>query len=480
MITKFLQKHSKHLLVSVLSLLLAGNIQARPADLSDLQDSSQSALSADTLKEIISHTRKIVLLSPKVIQDPVVKDYIQRLGMTLVEHVENVQQPYTFFLVRQNDINAFATLGNYIGVHTGLLLATETESELAAVLAHEISHCQQQHLLHMIQHSQDMRLPMILGMVGALGLSVLNPNLGQGLLVAGAAGMQQDMINYTRSFEREADQVGINLLQKTHYAVDAMPTFFNRMQQQERYYDNPVTPLLRTHPVTTSRIAEAKNYAARMQQHPVKESVDYKFMRERLRVLHNKEMKQLNDYYRIEIKKQPNNDDLYYGAALVAGELGDYQGVISFINRMPHHKHYWLSELVMSNALSQSHPQQGLKIVKKLYAANPDSYPIIISYIEQLKHAKQAKQAVRIARLGLINRRKDPLMWWILSEAENKAGNKAQAYFAAAHAHDLLDKRARAITFLKQAKKIGKQDRDLQAQIKAKLLEWHEPSKKKT
>lgn len=441
------------------------------------EDSSQSALSPTDMRKVVEQTKFAVLLSPKVIHDPILKAYIQELGMKLVKYTDKPSQyPYTFFLIKQDDINAFATLGNYVGVHSGLFLTTQSESELAAVLAHEISHCQQQHLLHIIQHSQDMKLPMILGMLGALGLSVISPNLGQGLLVAGAAGMQQDMLNYTRSFEREADQIGIHLLHKTHFSVNAMPKFFQRMQQNERYYDNPTTPFLRTHPVTTARIAESKNYAARFQHKKVTESIDYQFMRERLRFIHNDNLKQLADYYQIKLKKDPQNDALYYGAAITYNELGLTQRALETIKKMPHHQNYWLSQLLRSQALANQNPKAGLPLMQKLYQAHPDSYPIIVNYVEQLKNAGLAKKAVRVARFGLISRRQDPHMWWVLSEAENKAGHKAQAYFAAAHVQALLNKKPRAVKYLQLAKKLGKKDPDLQEQINVKLKEWRKKS----
>jgi beta-barrel assembly-enhancing protease len=459
-------------MISFIIMLSLGVQSIGFANSIEFQDSSQSALDHTTLRDVIRHTEQLVLLSPSVVQDAVVRDYLQNLGNRLSQHSTSIQYPFRFFMIKHDEINAFATLGNYVGVHSGLVMQTQSESELAAVLAHEIAHCQQQHLMHMIQHQQDMRVPMLLGLLGAIGLSVLNPGLGQGAVLASAAGFEQDKINFTRSYEREADQIGINLLHKTHFRVASMAEFFNRLRLQERYYGNQVPALLRTHPVTSSRIAQARDYSASLKQGPIEESIDYNFIRERLRVMTADKLNELQSYYKTQLRQHPKQSELYYGAAMTEQRLENDTKSLQLLQQIPQYHQHWIIKLATSHAYLQNRPDKAIAILAKLYNSDNERDPIIIAYTSALTKNGRASEAIKLLQRALINRRKDALFWHMLAEAENNTGQKARAYFSAAHVNYLLYNKKRALKFLNLAMKMADKDKDLQAQIQVKLLEY--------
>lgn len=211
-----------------------------------------------------------------LLDDPLVDDWLNTLGTRLGSNSAQPQQKYTFFMMKDRQINAFATLGGYIGMNAGLVLTAEREDEVAAVLSHEIAHVTQQHVLRGVERAQRDQIPILLGMLAAViaAQQAGGNSSGDATMAAISSGMglmQQRQINYTRSNESEADRLGIRTLSRSGYDVDAMAGFFERMslamRGNEGGYSTP--DFLRTHPVNTTRISEAKSRAEQMKKDTV-------------------------------------------------------------------------------------------------------------------------------------------------------------------------------------------------------------------
>ncbi|HLM53820.1 MAG TPA: M48 family metalloprotease [Pseudoxanthomonas sp.] len=205
-----------------------------------------------------------------LLEDPLLDEWLQSIGSRLGADSDRQRQLYTFFLLKDRQINAFAALGGYIGMNAGLILTAEREDEVAAVLSHEIAHVTQQHVLRSVERAQRDQIPILLGMLGAIVLAqaaggTSSGDASQAAIASGLGLMQQRQIDYTRSNESEADRVGIQTLARTGYDVDAMAGFFERMAQVTRgnrgdaFYSTP--DYLRTHPVNATRISEARQRA---------------------------------------------------------------------------------------------------------------------------------------------------------------------------------------------------------------------------
>ena len=152
-----------------------------------------------------------------VLQDPLIDSWLDTLGSRLAANSDSPRQSFTFFMLRQRQINAFATLGGYVAVNAGLVLAAETEDEVAAVMSHEIAHVSQEHVLRGVERAQRDQLPILLAMLGAVVLAQSaggnsSDDATQAAIVSGLGLMQQRQINYTRSNEHEADRLGIQTL----------------------------------------------------------------------------------------------------------------------------------------------------------------------------------------------------------------------------------------------------------------------------
>jgi len=260
----FLNKYFFVTAVAAISAF-AGNAFATDVRLPNLGSSAGQIASPEQQRQYGFYVLHELRNQNGVLDDALLADYLNTLGYRLVANSAQADQPFTFFVVRDTEINAFALPGGFVGVNAGLITTTENENELAAVLAHEISHVTQNHLIRAVEAEQKMTPLMLLAMVGAIAASAhqspystSNSDIGAIAAVQGLA--QQMQINFTRQDESEADRVGINTLAKSGFDPDAMAEFFERMQRALRpgFDENDVPALLMDHPVTTARISEAK------------------------------------------------------------------------------------------------------------------------------------------------------------------------------------------------------------------------------
>ena len=242
-------------------------------------------LSQQTERKIGEAIYRDIQRDPEFLDDTEVNEYLNLLGAKLVAAGPGSPWVYMFFAMRDAGINAFALPGGYVGVNTGLIRLTENESELASVLAHEVSHVTQRHIARMIGGQQQAQIPAMIGLAAAILLANSRPDLASAAAAVSQAGVMQDQLNYTRDFEREADRVGFQRLSAAGFDVSAMGVFFEKLQRTTRVADDGSVPgYLRSHPVTTERIAEAQSRAAGIPYRQSLDSTDYLLVRAKLRV----------------------------------------------------------------------------------------------------------------------------------------------------------------------------------------------------
>ena len=262
------------LLAALLTLLFAGShAGAQENRLPDIGSSAGTVLSPSQQEEYGQMLLAQLRHYEMVLEDPLIDHWLRSAGNRLAAASDQPRQSFTFFMMRDRSINAFATLGGYIGVNVGLVLTAETEDEVAAVLAHEIVHVTQNHVLRSVERAQRDSLPMLLAMLGAIALASSSDSTSSGdagmAAIASIQGLaMQRQIDYTRSNESEADRIGMRTLSRSGYDVNAMASMFERMQAVSRINQGSerdrLPDYLRTHPVTTTRIAEARQRADRL------------------------------------------------------------------------------------------------------------------------------------------------------------------------------------------------------------------------
>lgn len=242
-----------------------------------LSPREEATLGADVYRQL---RRQGVLL-----EDLLVESYLQELGSRIAAHSGTPEQRFHFFLVRNDAINAFAVPGGYIGINAGLWVATDEESELASVLAHEIAHVTQRHIARRMEAMRGMNWATAAAVVAAILASGGNPEVAQAALSSGMAVSVDQTINFTLRNELEADRVGIGMLAEAGFDPRAMATFFEEIERQSRFYESAYGEFIRTHPVSSARISEALSRAQRLSVPSQPDATRYHLMQARVRAL---------------------------------------------------------------------------------------------------------------------------------------------------------------------------------------------------
>ncbi|WP_179116670.1 M48 family metalloprotease [Solemya velum gill symbiont] len=244
--------------------------------LPDMGESSGAYLSTVQERKLGRAFMRYVHANTNVVKDTMLTGYLQSLGDRLASKAQLGAGSFNFFLVDDMLINAFAGPGGYIGVHTGLILEAETEDELAAVVAHEIAHVSQRHIARMVQEAEQMAMPAAGMLLAAILLGAATGGAGAMAMAAGGqAALMQKQINFTRANEREADNIGIQILAKSKHDTRAMATFFQRLGRATNSGGVTLPEFLLSHPVTADRTADALARArARAEKYPYQQQHD--------------------------------------------------------------------------------------------------------------------------------------------------------------------------------------------------------------
>ena len=250
----------------LLIYFLSHNLMANELpDLGSYTDTIVSAVEEDKISKQILYQ---VNQSPLVVRDVEIEDYLSGIGRRLMAGTSVANRNIEFFILNDSTINAFAMLGGVIGVHTGLFLATNSESELASVLGHEIAHLTQKHLPRIIAKQQQDSLKSTLAIAFALLVSRSNPQLAHAAKTIAQASAVQNTLDFTREHEKEADREGIKILDHAGYDVRASIDFFKTMQKGNQFGGGAAPAFLRTHPVTSDRISDIQD---RLSEYPYKQ-----------------------------------------------------------------------------------------------------------------------------------------------------------------------------------------------------------------
>lgn len=263
--------------------------------------------------------------------DPESTEYLNALGYRLVAASPSRSTDFQFFVIRDSMLNAFALPGGFIGVHSGLIIAAQNESELASVVGHEIGHVSQRHIARMIERQKDSALITI----GALLLAILaaraggssSSDLSQAAILGGQAAAVQNQLNFSRDAEREADRVGFQTLVDAGFDPQGMQTFFGRMQQGTRIYESAAPAYLRSHPMTVERMSDIQNRTRNLRTRQHADSLDFRLVQARLRVLQETSVqgwREQLEYFQRQVAERSAHSmpAAHYGAAVAALKLG--------------------------------------------------------------------------------------------------------------------------------------------------------------
>ncbi|CAH9015296.1 M48 family metalloprotease [Candidatus Nitrosacidococcus sp. I8] len=479
-------KQRKNLLTLIgsITFLIGLRVNADEIKLPEMGDHSAVTLSPEQERRIGQQFMQQLRGAVPIVDDPELTTYIQSLGYKLVAQSDNGGQNFTFFIIKNPTINAFAAPGGYIGIHSELILNTQTEGELAAVMAHEIAHITQHHLARSFEHSSRLSLPMTAAILAAIiaGAASGNPDAAMAGLIAAQAGSTQSQINTTRANEKEADRIGMQTLSKSGYDPFAMPSFFERLQQASRYYGLEPPEILSSHPVTRNRIADAVGRAEKLvtnntRQLLVKNENDLKFylMRARLQVLSSEDDSETVKYFNQSLKTGHylNKEATQYGYALALDNAGNRneakRQILALLERDKDNLTYQLAFAEIEESIGQL--KTAFDIYKKALDLYPSDYTIVINYTQALLRNNQPHIARDLLRAQMELGQKNGWTYLLLARAEENIGNQAESHRWMAEYYYDYGQIGMAISQLKLASKSIGNDFHEHSKIDARLRE---------
>lgn len=409
-----------------------------------------------------------------LIMDPVLDEYLQDLGNRLVVYADNAKFPFSFFWVNNDAINAFAFFGGHIGVHSGLIHHSNSESELASVLAHEISHVTQRHLARSMQ-SQQRSAPLALAsMLGGILLAIANPEAGMAALASGQAASAQRQIDYTRSNEQEADRIGITMLARAGFDPRAAASFFSTLNEQYRLVSRPPARLL-SHPLTESRVADARARAAKYPKVRVPSSQAYHLAKARIKARYTFSEHFSLEYYREAVNKQPS-DAAYYGLALAYlrnQQPAEAQPIIdTLLSQAPENLFYL--DVATDISLAQQRYDEAIDRLTPHLKRTPRNQVLVLNQANALIEAGRSEPAIKILKDYILVNDEDQMAYQLLTRAYEKARDRKDMHQSKAEVLALYGAYQRAVDELQFAYNYTGENYLAKQKIRARIKQLRE------
>lgn len=424
--------------LSLLALPRLGHSVGDDIELPQLGEPADAIMSPREEYQIGARVTAQIHAAGYALEDPQLTDYISRLGWHIASHGDRVPDHLQFFLVRDPRINAFALPGGFMGFNAGLIMAAETESELAGVVAHELAHVTQRHIARTIQGTRAADIATWAAVLAAIIAGSASPDVVLGALSLGQAASLQRQVSFTRMHELEADRIGIGTMINAGYDPQGMVNFFRRLEQQSRLYGSQIPDILRTHPVNTTRIAEARQRAeGHRGSDDEARPLTFRVMQARARVLTVERPSQALDYFKQRISSGIDHPGEHYGAALAHHELGHFQQSDTLLEGLlkahPNQVHFRL--LKAENARGRQNTDQAIEILDAALKEHPRYAPLRFAYAEALMDADKPDQARQFLLDGFEHVRPFTETHRILARAARASGDRAElAYQSATYA----------------------------------------------
>jgi len=440
---------------TIAALVFTSGAGADDINLPDMGSPADAVFSANDEARIGRAIMRDIRRSGQVVEDPLVNEYINEVGNKVAAQTNEGNHDFTFFVIEDHRINAFALPGGYIGIHTGLLEATRSEDELAGVLAHEIAHVTQRHIARAIHASSRQSILSTAIMLGAILAGAAGG--GSDVMQAGMAVAQgtaaQQQINFTRSNEHEADRVGIAALADAGFDPYGMASFFDVMSRQNTRAPDERTPaFLMTHPVTTARIAEARDRARSFPPIRSDDSISYGIAKIRLIVDRFETSEEAVAYFE-KRPYQQQNDLERYGRLLAYIRDGTYFKALDIIEYLANENpdviayHIALGDTQMLlrryDAAIETY-EDALKLF-------PRNVPVVIAYGERLLELDQPEKAHKILLDLLNNVPPTPNQIRLIARAASEAGESAESLYYLSEYRLMIGDLVGGINYLQQA-----------------------------
>ena len=405
--------------------------------LPDLGSQAASMLSGEKAKLLgRSFIRQSRFRQP-YIYDPELLSYINEIGNRLLKVSSDAEEQYNFYLINDDNINAFAVPGGHIALHKSILTKSESESELASVVAHEIAHITQSHISRRLENSKyDSFLAL-----GAL-LAAVASGSSEGAAAAitvSQASIADKHLTYSRAFETEADALGIRLLSRAGYDPKGMPAFFKRLLNQNRVAESQSLEFLRSHPLTVSRVTESANRVNSYPEAPDQDNSRFLLMQAKANAYYSKDPELTLDHYRKKIKAGDSSLAAELGYAISLSKSGRYtEAREKFLILLQKHPENITAQIAQAdNELEANKINWGLEILKDTYQkARAEGNNIVdLYYANALVLTKNSNEAIPIIKSAIKENSSEPYLHFLLSRAYAEQGDVKNSFVQRAEYH---------------------------------------------
>jgi len=404
--------------------------------LPDLGDISQVKLSPAQERKLGEAIVREARAQGGILNDPEVNDYLNELGNRLVSVSPDAKQDFEFFAVGDGSINAFALPGGFIGVNTGLILLAQTESELASVLAHEITHVTQRHIARQLQGQQDGLLmslaALAVAMLAARAGGASSGDAAQAAIATSQALALQSRLNYTREFEYEADRIGFQRLVAAGFDPHATATFMEKLQRSSRFLEGSAPSYLRTHPITFERIAEAQGRAEPLPYRQVTDSIDFHMVRALLRSYQG-EAREAVKFFETALAEKMYNSEVAVRYGLVASllrakDLKRAKAELAKVERIAP-PHPMIEAIGAHVLLENGEHDAAIRRIESALQRYPNKMQLVYDYPDALIRAGRNAEAAAAAERELLRFSGDGTLHRHAARAYSALGSKTKHHY---------------------------------------------------
>lgn len=426
-----------------LSLLYSATSEAIETThrLPDLGTVAAGSLTIEKEKAIGEVIRRQLRATSPVISDPLLDTYINNLGNRLVSKAPDVRYPFDFFLIKNPSINAFATFGGVVALHTQTLLEAKTESELASVIGHEIAHVTQRHIARTIEENQRNAPLSIASLLGAIIIAMADPSAGAAAITTAQASSQQMALNYNRQNEKEADRIGLRIMLDSGFDPRGARDFFVRLAEQSRY-STKLPAMLYSHPLPESRVSDLRARIDGMPARQVASSQDFHLAQIRVAVMYTRTAKYHKDYYSARLSQSSKENLKYnrYALALALMQESEYSEAAKLLEPLlaaePNNLFYL--DLYTDISIGLKNYQPLFKRLEHNLELRPNQPVLLLNYANALIKSNNADKAVELLKDFIILHPEHYLAWQLMSDAYNQLEDRAMYHQSQAELYALV------------------------------------------
>lgn len=466
----FLKGKFYSLCLLLLASLFSIGVASAQDNLPVIGDGSSSSISLEEERRLGNMWLRVLRGRATQYRDPFVYEYTNDLLYQLVTHSAVVDKQLQLVLLKNNTLNAFAVPGGIIGIHSGLYNYAKTEGQFASVLAHELAHLSQRHYANSVEE-QRRNMPLQLAtLFGAILVAATSgdSNATAATLASGQAALVDKRLAFSRQNEREADDIGMELLVRAGYLPGTMPDMFSEMMKSSRFQGSQIPEFLRTHPITQSRIAESQNRAIQLGSQGREDSQNYQFIRARVLVDSSDNPERLLNHY--NSLKAPSDADRYiHAAAAIAANRPNQaaSSVQALVEKYPGNLYVLALEIEHLQAISSLSAAENK--IKQLLSLYPGYYPLAQLYIDNLVAQKRYQDVSPLLEKLLRRYPDNDFLWFQLAENEGQLGHITEVHKARAEFYLLRANTKMAEGHLNQALRSSNLTRQEKAVLEARL-----------